>query len=582
MDAKQLRQRYLDFFSKQHGHAVIGSASLIPVNDPSVLFTAAGMHPLVPFLLGEPHPAGTRLVDCQKCLRTGDIDEAGDDTHLTFFEMLGNWSLNEYWKFESLSMSYKFLTEHLGLDPKRLYVTCFAGDDDAPRDLDSAAIWEELGIPPERISFLPKEDNWWGPAGKTGPCGPDSEIFYDMQPDGAAGETPATNGKRFTEVWNNVFMQYEKQADGSYIQMARQNVDTGMGLERTLAMVQGKASVYDTELFTPLFERLHSLTNKRDTFAERVIVDHVRAAVFILAEGIVPGNVDQPYIARRLIRRAVRYGKELGIQEHFLTHIADSVIDTLGDVYGELNTHRDSIFAALDDEEGRFGRTIQKGEGAFFNLLKTLPDKTLGGESVFHLYDTYGFPPELTQELAGREGYQVDMEGYQRAFAEHQARSRQGAGERFKGGLSERSPQTTRLHTATHLLHAALRQVLGTHIEQRGSNITTERLRFDFNHPEKVTAEQLTEVESIVNQQIGRDLPVSWDEMSLTDAKNSGAIGLFEARYGDRVKVYQIGDFSHEICGGPHVNATGELGRFQIVKEEAVAAGIRRIRAVLV
>jgi alanyl-tRNA synthetase len=581
MDAKQLRQLYLDYFSKEHGHAVIGGASLIPEHDPSVLFTTAGMHPLVPFLLGERHPAGVRLVNYQKCLRTGDIEEVGDSTHLTFFEMLGNWSLNDYWKPESLTMSYRFLTEKLGLDPDRLYVTCFAGDSDAPRDTESAEVWMSLGIPPERILFLPKDDNWWGPAGATGPCGPDSEMFYDVLPDGEPGATPLTDKQRFPEIWNNVFMQYEKHDDGTYTQMARRNVDTGMGVERMLSVVQGKTNVYETELFLPILRHIGSLSEKPDLFAVRVIADHVRAATFILAEGITPGNVDQPYVARRLIRRAVRYGRDIGIRHHFLAEVAITAMQTLHDTYPELDTHRDAILSALDEEEGRFGRTLQKGEQAFFKALDSQPDKTLPGEVVFHLYDTYGFPPELTQELAGREGYSVDMAGYTQAFEAHQARSRQGAEGRFKGGLAERSPETTRLHTATHLLHSALRQVLGDHVEQRGSNITVERLRFDFSHPEKLTPEQLEQVERLVNAQIERNLPITWAEMTVQEAKAGGAIGLFESRYGDRVKVYRIGDFSQEICGGPHVEATRELGHFKITKEEAVGGGVRRIRAVL-
>jgi alanyl-tRNA synthetase len=582
MNAKQLRQIYLDFFSDEHGHAPIGGASLIPEQDPSVLFTTAGMHPLVPFLLGEHHPAGTRLVNFQKCLRTDDMDEVGDNTHLTFFEMLGNWSLNDYWKVESLAMSYQFLTEKLGLEADRLYVTCFAGDEDAPRDHESAEVWQALGIPPERISFLPKADNWWGPAGATGPCGPDSEMFYDTQPDGAPGETPATNSKRFWELWNNVFMQYEKDAAGIYTQMARHNVDTGMGLERTLAVLTGKKSVYETELLQPIVERIRTLAQRHNQFAERVVADHLRAAVFILTEGIIPGNADQPYIARRLIRRAVRYGKELGIERHFTAGIAETTVRALNDLYPELETQRNHILASLDEEESRFGRTLQKGEQAFFKALESLPEKTLPGDLVFRLYDTYGFPPELTEELARQQEYQVDLDGYRTAFAGHQERSRQGALVRFKGGLSERSPETTQLHTATHLLHAALRQVLGSHVAQRGSNVTVERLRFDFNHAEKVTPEELSWVEEIVNRQIQQDLPVTWEEMSVEEAKAKGAVGLFEDRYGARVKVYRIGDVSMEICGGPHVQSTGELGRFKIVKEEAVAAGVRRVRAVLV
>lgn len=582
MNAKRLRQTYLDFFAKDKQHAIIGSAPLIPEHDPSVLFTTAGMHPLVPFLLGEPHPAGRRLVNCQKCLRTGDIDEAGDNTHHTFFEMLGNWSLNDYWKQDSLPWSYEFLDQHLGLDMDRLYVTCFAGDQDAPRDLESAEVWRSLGIPESRIVFLPKADNWWGPAGATGPCGPDSEMFYDLFPDDPPGQTPETHPKRFVEIWNNVFMEYEKTADGVYVPMPRKNVDTGMGVERTLSVLQGVQTAYDTELFTPILEHIHQLAAKPTTFASRVIADHTRAAVFILAEGITPGNVDQPYIARRLIRRAVRYGQESAISGHFLADLAETVIGTLADVYPELNTQRAHILTALDDEETRFQRTLHKGEQAFLRAVEALEGKTvLPGEEVFHLYDTYGFPPEMTAELAHQHHLTADLDGYRAAFEAHQAKSRQGCAARFKGGLSERSPETTRLHTATHLLHEALRRVLGTHVEQRGSNITTDRLRFDFSHHDKLTPEQIAQVEAIVNAQITADLPVSWAEMTVDAAKQSGAIGLFEDRYGDRVKVYSIGDFSKEICGGPHVEHTHELGRFKIIKEEAVGSGVRRIRAIL-
>lgn len=582
MNAQCLRQSYLDFFANKYDHAVISGASLIPEHDPSVLFTTAGMHPLVPYLLGEDHPAGVRLVDYQKCLRTDDIDEVGDKTHLTFFEMLGNWSLNDYWKPESLAMSYEFLTETLGIEADRLYVTCFAGDDDASRDQDSAEVWRALGIAPERISFLPKDDNWWGPAGATGPCGPDSEIFYDMQPDGPAGESPATNGQRFWELWNNVFMEYEKGADGSYTRLKRRNVDTGMGLERTVAVLNGVDSVFETQLLLPIVEEIRTLATRPQPFAERVIADHVRAATFILAEGVVPGNADQPYVARRLVRRAVRYGKELGIARQFTTRIGAAAIDALRELYPELEAQREHVLGALDEEEGRFARTLQMGEQAFFRAVAALPEPTVPGEVVFHLYDTFGFPPELTAELAQQQALGVDMAGFEQAFAEHQARSRQGAQARFRGGLSERSEETTRLHTATHLLHAALRQVLGAGVEQRGSNITTERLRFDFSYAAKLTPEEVAHVEEIVNAQIAADMPVTWAEMSVEEAKAQGAIGLFSERYGDRVKVCSIGEVSKEICGGPHVEHTGELGKFKIVKEQAVAAGVRRIRAVLV
>jgi alanyl-tRNA synthetase len=550
-----------------------------------VLFTTAGMHPLVPFLMGEPHPAGKRLVNYQKCVRTDDIMEVGDDVHLTFFEMLGNWSLGDYWKAEAIQMSYEFLTERLGLEHDRLRITCFAGDADAPRDLEAAEIWRALGIPEDHITFLPKADNWWGPAGATGPCGPDTEMFYDMQPDDPDDETPETNADRFWEVWNDVFMQYDKQSDGTYAPLAQKNVDTGMGLERTIAILQGVASLYETELFAPVVDNILSLSSKSpEPLAVRVIADHIRAAVFILAEGISPGNLDQPYVARRLIRRAVRYGREIGINNQFLPRLAETTIPTLSDVYPELEAHRDHILTALEEEERRFQGTLQRGEREFFKALDQVKSKgqdTIPGDVVFRLYDTYGFPPELTQEFAARQDLGVDMEGYRRAFAEHQQKSREGAAARFKGGLAERSPETIKLHTATHLLHESLRRVLGPHVEQRGSNITVERLRFDFSHPQKLTPEQLAEVENLVNQQIQRDLAVVSEKMRLEESREQGAIGLFEERYGDWVNVYSIGDFSKEICGGPHVEHTGELERFRIVKEGSIGAGLRRIRAVL-
>jgi alanyl-tRNA synthetase len=587
MDAKAFRQLYLDFFRK-HDHAIIGGSSLIPELDPSVLFTTAGMHPLVPFLLGEPHPAGARLANVQKCLRTDDILEVGDDVHLTFFEMLGNWSLGDYWKTEAIGMSYEFLTERLGFEPNRLHVTCFAGDQDAPKDWEAADVWRSLGIIESHITFLPKKDNWWGPAGATGPCGPDTEMFYDVDPDGPAGESPATRPERFWEVWNDVFMQYDKRADGRYVQLAQRNVDTGLGLERTLAILQGVPTLYDTELFVPIIDRIRSLASALEPFAERVIADHIRAAVFVLAEGITPGNVDQPYIARRLIRRAVRYGRELGIDGHFVADVAQVVIQTLAEAYPELEGNRAHILPALDDEETRFHRTLRRGEKEFLKAVQEVQVRSqtvMPGEMVFRLYDTYGFPPELTLELAARQGLEADMEGYERAFSEHQARSRQGAAGRFKGGLAEQSPETVKFHTATHLLHEALRRVLGPHVEQRGSNITVERLRFDFSHPVKMTPEQLAEVERLVNGQIELDLPVTSSEMSLGKAQHMGAIGLFEERYGDRVRVYTIGQgantFSREICGGPHVERTGELGHFRIAKEQSIGSGLRRIRAVL-
>jgi alanyl-tRNA synthetase len=563
---------------------VIGGAPLIPEHDPSVLFTTAGMHPLVPFLLGEAHPAGKRLANVQKCLRTNDILEVGDAVHLTFFEMLGNWSLGDYWKEEAIRLNYALLTEQLGLDSERLHVTCFAGDGDAPRDEEAAEVWRALGIPERRISFLPKSDNWWGPAGATGPCGPDSEVFYDSDPSGPPGETPATNPQRFWEVCNNVFMQYDLQPDGRYLRLDQRNIDVGLGLERALTILQGVASPYETDLFLPIVETIRALATHRETFAERVIADHIRAAAFILAEGIRPDRVDQPYVARRLIRRAIRYGRTIGIDGQFLARLAEAVVPTLSGAYPELEQQREQICAALDEEEARFQRTLGRGEAEFEKAIaasRSRGETIVPGEVAFRLYDTYGFPAELTEELAAQRGLGVDMDGFQAAFAAHQERSRQGAAGHFRGGLAERIPATTRLHTATHLLHESLRRVLGPHVAQRGSNITAERLRFDFAHGERLGPEQIAAVESLVNEQIGRDLPVVWAEMGLEDAKRAGAIGLFEERYGDQVKVYSIGDFSKEICGGPHVERTGELGHFRIAKEEAVGSGVRRIRAVL-
>jgi alanyl-tRNA synthetase len=583
MDANTLRNLYLDFF-RAHGHAVIGSAPLIPEHDPSVLFTTAGMHPLVPFLLGEAHPAGKRLANAQKCLRTNDILEVGDAVHLTFFEMLGNWSLGDYWKPEALRLNYMLLTERMGLDAERLHVTCFAGDADAPRDDEAAEIWRALGIPERRISFLPKSENWWGPAGATGPCGPDSEVFYDTNPAGPPGETPASNPRRFWEVCNNVFMEYDLQADGRYLRLEQRNIDVGLGLERTLAILQGVDSPYATTLFLPIVEAIRSLVARPDDFAVRVIADHVRAATLILAEGIRPGNVDQPYVARRLIRRAIRYGRAIGIGGQFLARLAEAAIPTLSDAYPQLEQAREPICAALDEEETRFQRTLGRGEAEFEKAIaagRARGATVVPGEVVFRLYDTYGFPAELTEELAKQRGLCADMAGFDAAFAAHQERSRQGAAGHFRGGLAERVPATTRLHTATHLLHESLRRVLGPHVAQRGSNITAERLRFDFAHGERLTPEQIAKVEALVNEQIGRELPVAWAEMDLEDARRSGAIGLFGERYGERVKVYAIGDFSKEICGGPHVEHTGELGHFRIVKEEAVGSGVRRVRAVL-
>ena len=582
----ELRRLYIEFF-KQHGHTEIKSAPLVPENDPTVLFTTAGMHPLVPFLLGEKHPGGNRLVDCQKCVRTGDIDEVGNATHLTFFEMLGNWSLGDYFKEDAIAWSYEFLTgEHwLGIDRERLAVTVFEGDADAPRDKEAADIWARIGMPRERIFYLPKSDNWWGPAGQTGPCGPDTEMFFitDAPPKGP-NSNPGNDSARFIEIWNDVFMQYNKDADGSYSPLRQKNVDTGMGLERTTAVLQGKSSNYDTELFTPIMEKVAQLARTDDIRMRRIITDHMRASTFMIADGVLPLNVDQGYVLRRLIRRAIRFGKRLGIDEMFTSKLADVVIGMFSDVYPELDTHREKIIHAMNEEEDKFEKTLPKGIKEFERIgsrLKSNGETTIDGKDAFELYATYGFPIEMTQDMAAENGLTVDMAGFDEAFKKHQELSRAGAEQKFSGGLADHSDQTTKLHTATHLLQAALRKVLGDHVYQKGSNITAERLRFDFSHPEKMTPEQKAEVERLVNDVIQKALDVKMEEMTVDEAKEAGAIGVFEAKYGEKVKVYSVDDFSKEICGGPHVKNTSELGSFKIKKEESSSAGVRRIKAVL-
>ncbi|MDL2235267.1 alanine--tRNA ligase [Christensenellaceae bacterium OttesenSCG-928-L17] len=592
LTSKGLRELYLDFF-KEKGHKVIDSASLIPENDPTVLFTTAGMHPLVPYLMGEKHPAGNRLVNVQKCVRTGDIDEVGDASHCTFFEMLGNWSLGDYFKKESIAFSWEFLTDEkwLGIDGDRLFFTCFAGDEDAPRDMVSHDCWVNMGADKSHIFFLPKKDNWWGPAGLTGPCGPDSEIFYDTgKPACSPGCSPACSCGKYLEIWNNVFMEFNKKADGTFEPLAQQNVDTGMGLDRTVATLQGVESVYDTDAFSSILACISRLSGKnyRDseeiTRAFRIIADHIRCAVFMLGDqrGITPSNVDQGYILRRLIRRAIRYAMQLDIPTGGLLDVAQAVIDQYGSFYTELATNAAKIRDELGKEENRFASTLKKGMREFDRMKDTLPDNLVAGDVAFRLYDTFGFPLEFTEELARENGLKVDVEGYHAAFSEHQKKSQAGAEQRFKGGMADNTEATTQLHTATHLLQAALRKVLNDeNIAQKGSNITAERLRFDFSFPRKVTREELDQVEALVNDIIAQDLPVSCTEMTVEEAKEKGAIGLFESRYAERVKVYAMGDFSMEICGGPHVEHTGALGTFKIKKEEASSAGVRRIKAVL-
>ncbi len=649
LTANELRALFLRFFQEK-GHAVIPSASVIPENDPTVLFTTAGMHPLVPYLLGQKHPAGTRLTDVQKCIRTGDIDDVGDMSHLTFFEMLGNWSLGDYFKKEMIPWSWEFLTSEkwLGIDKDKLAFTVFEGDDDCPRDDEAADLWRSCGVKDDHLFFLPKEHNWWGPAGVTGPCGPDTEMFIIVKKPCGPNCSPACHCGAYLEIWNDVFMQYNKQADGSFIPLQQKNVDTGMGLERTICVLTGKKSVYETDLFENILGKFSELSGKEyhpddvNTKAFRIVADHMRTATFILGDprGVSPSNVDQGYILRRLIRRAVRYGMGLGLQAGFTCEIAKVIIDQYKDVYPELTENAGFVLEQLKLEEDRFARTLRQGEKEFEKIynnisntralldsildadnkaafaaelaqqkkLRPSPDmmpiidaanagddaaveaavkarletlNTMDGRSAFKLYDTYGFPIEMTMELAAEKGLMVDEADFNARFKQHQETSHAGAEQRFKGGLADHSAQTTCLHTATHLLQAALRKVLGDEVHQKGSNITAERLRFDFTFGRKMTAEELQEVERLVNEAIQAKVPVTMEEMTVAEAKEQGAMGLFESKYGEKVKVYTMGPYSKEICGGPHAENTGDLVSFKIQKEESSSAGVRRIKATI-
>ena len=589
MDSVTLRKLYLDFF-RDRGHAVIPGASLIPENDPTVLFTTAGMHPLVPYLSGEKHPQGTRLTDVQKCVRTGDIDEVGDATHCTFFEMLGNWSLGDYFKKEAISWSFEFLTKVLKIDKNRLAVSVFAGDETAPRDEEAASIWQNCGIPQDRIFFLPKKNNWWGPAGQTGPCGTDTEMFIDTGKPKCCPEcSPACDCGKYIEIWNDVFMQYNKQADGSFAPLAQKNVDTGMGLERTLCILNGYKSVYETDLFQKAIAKLEELSGKKYeesedvTKAMRIIADHIRTSTMLLGDqkGVTPSNVDQGYVLRRLIRRAVRFGRVIDLKEGALSEIAKVYIEQYKDIYPEIGENAEKIVTELEKEVARFSSVLQQGLKEFEKVISYLPVKRLSGKTAFKLYDTYGFPIEMTVELAKEIGYEVDVEGYRKAFEEHQQKSHAGAEQRFKGGLQDNTVEVTRLHTATHLMNAALRTIVDENIRQKGSNITAERLRFDFNLDRPLTPEEIKKIEEYVNGAISAKVDVICTEMTVAEAKAMGAIGVFDSKYGEKVKVYQIGEYSTEICGGPHAKNTGELGKFRIVKEQSSSAGVRRIKAVL-
>jgi alanyl-tRNA synthetase len=586
MDTKDLRERYLHFFESRD-HVRIPSASLVPENDPSVLFTTAGMHPLAPYLMGEPHPSGKRLTNVQRCLRTNDIEEVGDASHLTFFEMLGNWSLGDYFKEESLAWSFEFLVRELGIDPGRLAVTVFAGDSDAPRDEESASAWRKLGISERRIYYLPKADNWWGPVGAVGPCGPDSEIFYDTgRPDHPGCQPGCPCGKWF-EIWNNVFMQYRKTENGDYEELEQHNVDTGMGVDRTAAVLQGNDDVFSIDTLQPLVSRLEQLSGREYTenpLPFRVIADHVRAAGMAAADGVRPSNVEAGYVVRRLVRRAVRHAGVLGIEENFTGELAKMTFDLFEGVYPGMKQAKESAAEELDREETKFKWTLERGLGKYHKLVERLrgdAQPRISGEQAFDLFQTYGFPLSLTVEMAREQGLEVDETGFNRLSEEHKAISRQGSSQKFSGGLSDQNIETTRLHTATHLLHASLRRVLGEHVKQMGSNITPERLRFDFSHGEKMTQSELEHVERLVNEQIEGDLEVDYEVMPLDAALESGALAFFGERYSDQVKVYRIGEFSREVCGGPHASRTGELGWFKILKEEAVGRGVRRIRAKL-
>ena len=586
--SEQLRKLYLDFYAER-GHAVISSASLIPENDPTVLFTTAGMHPLVPYLLGEKHPAGNRLTDVQICVRTGDIDEVGDASHCTFFEMLGSWSLGDYFKKDAIKWSYEF-AEKLGFDRDKFAVTVFAGDEVCPRDEESAECWRAVGVKEENIFFLDRKHNWWGPAGITGPCGPDTEMFVDTgKPACCEDCSPACDCGKYLEIGNDVFMQYFKDADGNFRPLEKKNVDQGMGLERMLCILNGYTSVYETDLFDFAIARLEELSGKKygedgeATAAMRIIADHTRTATFMLGDvkAISPSNVDQGYVLRRLIRRAMRYCRVLGVDFSALTVLAEMFADKYSSVYPNIGESKDRIIAELAAERDKFAKTIEQGLREFDKILTHIPVGTFPGKTAFRLYDTFGFPIEMTEELAAERGYTLDREGYEKAFREHQEKSKAGAEQKFKGGLADGGEATARLHSATHLLGYALRKVLcDDGIVQRGSNITPERLRFDFNFPRPLTDEEIAAVEKEVNAEIAAAAPVVCEEMTVDEARASGAMGVFGDRYGDVVKVYTIGH-SKEICGGPHAANTGELGKFRIVKEQSSSAGVRRIKAVL-
>ena len=583
MKAIEIRNKYLNFF-KKHGHAVIPSSPLIPENDPSVLFTTAGMQPLVPYLLGEKHPEGKRLTDYQKCLRTNDIDEVGDNRHLTYFEMLGNWSLGDYFKEESIAMSFEFLTKELQIPVEKLSVTCFAGDEDCPRDEITANCWKKAGIPEDRIYYFGKDDNWWI-AGEEGPCGPDTEMFYDTgKPKCSPNCNPSCGCGKYVEIWNNVFMEYFKTKDGIYTKLKQRNVDTGLGLERMTMLLQGKETPFDTELFKPVMDKLHDIAKVDDISSRRIVAEHLRASMMIIVDGGVPSNVDRGYILRRLIRRMTRHMRKLQIDLTSLGDIIDLNIETLKEMYPELVSNKENIKKVIIDEKDKFEKTLERGEREFNKIATRLKNEnkdTISGQDLFNLYETYGFPPEVTSDCAKEQGLKVDSSEFDRLFKEHQEKSRMGSEQKFKGGLSGNGEMETKYHTATHLLNAALKQIIGKDVHQKGSNITPERMRFDFSCDHKLTDEEKKEVEQLVNKWIEEGLAVTVEEMKKEDALKSGAECMFIEKYPEIVTVYSIGNVSKELCGGPHVKNTKELGKFKIKKEEASSAGVRRIKAIL-
>ena len=586
ISSKELRNLYLNFF-KEKNHEIIPSSSIVPENDPTVLFTTAGMHPLVPYLLGETHPNGKRLTDVQKCIRTSDIEEVGDSSHLTFFEMLGNWSLGDYFKKESISYSYEFLTEVLKIPRDKLYFTVFEGDEIAPRDLESYEAWKSVGVDEDHIFFLGKEDNFWILGSGIGPCGPDTEIFYDTGKEKCSKDcNPSCDCGKYLEIWNNVFMEFYKDEQGNLTKLKHHNVDTGMGLERIICVLNGYDSVYDSDLFINLKLKLEEISNLKyidNLRSFRIIMDHIRTSTFILGDyhKITPSNVGAGYVLRRLIRIMIRHLKKLNVNEFVLNELANVVIDDYKDIYKELEDNKDFIFSELEKEYNKFTKTLKDGEKLFYKMIRHLDGNTISGKDAFKLFDTFGFPIEMTKELAGENNLIVDTDGFYEKFKEHQEKSKTISSGSFKGGLADNSIESTKYHTLAHLLLATLKEVISPDVIQRGCNITPERIRFDFNCDHKLTEEEKDKIEKRVNEMIKTNTDVIMEEMPYEEAKKRGVHGTFEDKYQSIVKVYTIGDLSSEICGGPHVKNTSELGTFKIIKEESSSSGVRRIKGIL-